>query len=80
MLRMTLIVLFRLLHIYIYIHTIIPSNLYKLSLILKDIEEGHLLIENFVNIFCVTSLSVSLHDLLGVYVVNYVCLYSEIIR
>ena len=27
------------------------SNLYKLSLILKDIEEGHLLIENFVNIY-----------------------------
>ena len=34
-----------------YIYTIIPSNLYKLSLILKDIEEGHLVIENFVNIF-----------------------------
>jgi hypothetical protein len=31
---------------------------------LKDIEEGHLLIENFVNIFFVTSLSVSLHNLL----------------
>jgi hypothetical protein len=29
---------------------------------LKDIEEGHLLIENLVNIFFVTSLSVSLHN------------------
>ena len=28
-----------------------PSNLYKLSLTLIDTEEGHLLIENFVNIF-----------------------------
>ena len=45
-----------------------PSNLYKLSLILKDIEEGHLLIENFVNIFFVTSLSVSLHNLLDFYI------------
>jgi hypothetical protein len=32
---------------------IIPSNLYKLSLTLIDTEEGHLLIENFVNIFFV---------------------------
>ena len=47
------------------------SNLYKLSLILKDIE-GHLLIENFVNIFFVTSLSVSLHNLLDVYIYIYV--------
>ena len=46
---------------------IIPSNLYKLSLILKDIEEGHLLIENCVNIFVVTSLSVPLHNLLDFY-------------
>ena len=36
--------------------------------ILKDIEEGHLLIENFVNIFFVTSLSVSLHNLLDFYI------------
>jgi hypothetical protein len=32
---------------------------------LIDTEEGHLLIENFVNIFFVTPLSVSLHNLLG---------------
>ena len=43
------------------------SNLCKLSLKLKDIEEGHLLIENFVNIFFVTSLSVSLHNFLEFY-------------
>ena len=35
---------------------------------MKDIEEGHLLIENFVNIFFVTSLSVSLHNLLDLYI------------
>ena len=46
---------------------IIPSNLYKFSLILKDIEEGHLLIENVFNIFFVTYLSVSLHNLLDFY-------------
>ena len=46
--------------------------LYKLSLTLKDIEEGHLLIENFVNIFFVTSLLVSLHNLLDLY--NLFCL------
>ena len=41
------------------------SNIYKLSLTtLIDTEEGHLLIENVVNIFFVTSLSVSLHNLL----------------
>ena len=45
-----------------------PSNIYKLSLILKDTEECHLLIENFVNIFFVTSLSVSLHNLLYFYI------------
>jgi hypothetical protein len=44
-----------------------PSNLYKLSLTLIDTEEGHLLIENVVNIFFVTSLSVSLHNLLDFY-------------
>ena len=41
-----------------------PSNLYKLNLTLIDTEEGRLLIENFVNIFFVTPLSVSLHNLL----------------
>ena len=46
--------------------------LHKLSLTLKDIEEGHLLIENFVNIFFVTSLLVSLHNLLDLY--NLFCL------
>ena len=46
----------------------IPSNLYKLSLTLIDTEEGHLLIENFVNTFFVTSLSVSLHNLLDLYI------------
>jgi hypothetical protein len=35
-------------------------------------EEGHLLIENFVNIFFVTSSSVSLHNLLDFY--NLFCL------
>ena len=39
---------------------------------LIDTEEGHLLIENFVNIFFVTSLSVSLHNLLDFY--NLFCL------
>jgi len=39
---------------------------------LKDIEEGHLLIENFVNIFFVTSLSVSLHNLLDFYIYIYI--------
>jgi hypothetical protein len=43
------------------------SNLYKLSLILIDTEEGHLLIENVVNIYFVTPLSVSLHNLLDFY-------------
>jgi hypothetical protein len=47
---------------------IIPSNLYKLSLTLIDTEEGHLLIENFVNIYFVTSLSVSLHNFLDFYI------------
>jgi hypothetical protein len=50
----------------------IPSNLYKLSLTLIDTEEGHLLIENFVNIYFVTSSSVSLHNLLDFY--NLFCL------
>jgi spore coat polysaccharide biosynthesis protein SpsF (cytidylyltransferase family) len=35
---------------------------------LIDTEEGYLLIENVVNIFCVTSLSVSLHNLLDFYI------------
>jgi hypothetical protein len=38
---------------------------------LIDTEEGHLLIENFVNIFFVTSLSVSLHNLLDFYIYIY---------
>ena len=50
----------------------IPSNLYKLSLTLIDTEEGHLLIENFVNTFFVTSLSVSLHNLLDFYIYIYI--------
>jgi hypothetical protein len=45
---------------------------YTTYFILKDIEEGHLLIENFVNIFLVTSVSVSLHNLLDFY--NLFCL------
>ena len=45
-----------------------PSNLYKLRLILKDIEEVHKFIENVVNIFFVMSLSVSLHNLLDLYI------------
>jgi hypothetical protein len=56
----------------LYIIVIIPSNLYKLSLTLIDTEEGHLLIENVVNIFFVTSLSVSLHNLLDFYIVDVV--------
>ena len=52
---------------------IIPSNLYKLSLTLLDTEEGHLLIENVVNIFFVTSLSVSLHNHLDFYNLFCVC-------
>jgi hypothetical protein len=51
------------------------SNLYKLSLILKDIE-GHLLIENFVNIFFVTSLSVLLHNLLDFDIYIYIYIHS----
>ena len=49
------------LDVYIYIY-------YKLSLTLIDTEEGHLLIENFVNIFFATSLLVSLHNLLDFYI------------
>ena len=45
----------------------------KLSLTLIDTEEGHLLIENFVNIFFVTSLSVSLHNLLDFYIYSQTC-------
>jgi hypothetical protein len=41
-------------------------------LTLIDTEEGHLLIENFVNIFFIASLSVSLHNLLDFY--NLFCL------
>ena len=37
-----------------------------------DTEEGHLLIENFVNIFFVTPLSVSLHNLLDFYIYIYI--------
>jgi hypothetical protein len=47
-------------------------NLYKLSLILKDIEEGHLLIENVVNTFFMKSLPVSLHNLLDLYIYIYI--------
>jgi hypothetical protein len=43
-----------------------------LSVCLIDTEEGHLLIENFVNIFFVLSLSVSLHNLLDFYIYIYV--------
>jgi hypothetical protein len=42
-----------------------PSNLYKLSLILID---------NFVNIIFVASLSVSLHNLLDL----YICIYKGV--
>ena len=35
-------------------------------------EEGHLLIENFVNILFVTPLSVSLHNLLDFYILLYI--------
>ena len=35
---------------------------YDAAQTLIDTEEGHLMIENFVNIFFVTSLSVSLHN------------------
>ena len=45
--------------------------LYKLSLTLINTEEGHLLIENVVNIFFVTSLSISLHNLLDFYIYIY---------
>ena len=45
--------------------------LYKLSLTLIDTEEGHLLIENVVNIFFVASLSISLHNLLDFYIYIY---------
>jgi len=45
--------------------------LYKLSLTLIDTEEGHLLIENVVNIFFVTPLSISLHNLLDFYIYIY---------
>ena len=45
--------------------------LYKRTLTLIDTEEGHLLIENVVNIFFVTSLSISLHNLLDFYIYIY---------
>ena len=51
-----------------------PSNLCKLSLILKDIVEGHLLFENVVNIFFATSLSVSLHNPLDFYKKKVCCI------
>jgi hypothetical protein len=44
-----------------------------ITLTLIDTEEGHLLIENFVNIFFVTPLSVSLHNLLDLYI--YIFIY-----
>jgi hypothetical protein len=43
-----------------------------ISLILKDIEESHLLFENLVIIFFVASLSVSLHNLLDLYIYIYI--------
>ena len=46
--------------------------------ILIDTEEGYLLIENVVNIFCVTSLSVSLHNLLDFYIYIYLDFYIYI--
>ena len=42
---------------------------------LIDTEEGHLLIEHFVNIYFVTSLSVSLHNLLHFYIYIYIYIY-----
>jgi hypothetical protein len=37
-----------------------------------NIEEGHLLIKNVVNIFFVASLSVSLHNLIDFYIYIYI--------
>ena len=42
---------------------------------LVDTEEGHLMIENFVNIFFVTSLSVSLHNRLDFSLSLYIYIY-----
>ena len=42
---------------------------------LIDTEEGHLMIENFVNIFFVTSLSVSLHNRLDFSLSIYIYIY-----
>jgi hypothetical protein len=42
------------------------------SLTLIDTEEGHVLTENFVKIFYVTSLSVSLHNVLDFYIYIYI--------
>jgi hypothetical protein len=45
----------------------------SIHMILIDTEEGHLLIENFVNVLFVTSLSVSLHNLLDFYDLFCLC-------
>ena len=77
-------------HIYIYIKAkgiYQPENLMSngssrhdmTCLTLIDTEEGHLLIENFVNIFFVTPLSVSLHNLLDFYIYIYVWKLNQIV-
>ena len=57
---------------------------YDAAQTLIDTEEGHLMIENFVNIFFVTSLSVSLHNRLdfslslSIYIYIYQCSVSMV--
>jgi hypothetical protein len=48
---------------------------YDAAQTLIDTEEGHLMIENFVNIFFVTSLSVSLHNRLDFSLSLYMYIY-----
>ena len=49
---------------------------YDAAQTLIDTEEGHLMIENFVNIFFVTSLSVSLHNRLDFSLSIYIYIYQ----
>ena len=73
--------------IYIYIKSngiYQPENLmsngsprhYDAAQTLIDTEEGHLMIENFVNIFFVTSLSLSLHNRLDFSLSIYIYIYA----
>ena len=53
---------------------------YDAAQTLIDTEEGHLMIENFVNIFFVTSLSVSLHNRLDFSLSIYIYISMQCIN